>query len=98
MSNAGVAAILSLVVPGVGQIYNGDFVRGAFWLVATPGFWFSTAGVVGGACHLVSAYTAYHRAKMKEEADSGSKEANGESGFIEFISPSPARRVTQREG
>jgi hypothetical protein len=91
LSNAGVAAILSLVVPGVGQIYNGDFIRGAFWLVATPGFWIGSCGVVGGACHFVSAYTAYHRAKMKEQADSGRKEANGESVFIECISPSPAR-------
>jgi hypothetical protein len=62
MTNAGVAAILSLVVPGVGQIYNGDFLRGAFWLVVTPGFWLGTGGLLGGACHLISAYTAYHRA------------------------------------
>jgi hypothetical protein len=90
MSNAGVAAILSLVVPGVGQIYNGDFLRGAFWLVATPGFWLGSGGVVGGACHLVSAYTAYHRAKMKGQADRSRKEADGESVFIECISPCPA--------
>ena len=90
MSNAGVAAILSLVVPGVGQIYNGDFIRGAFWLVATPRFWIGSGGVVGGACHLVSAYTAYHRAKMKEQAD-GSKEASRESVTIECIGSCPAR-------
>jgi hypothetical protein len=91
MSNARMAAILSLVVPGVGQIYNGDFIRGAFWLVATPGFWIGSGGVVGGACHLVSAYTAYHRAKMKEQADSCSKGANRESVTVECISPCPAR-------
>jgi hypothetical protein len=90
MSNAGVAAVLSLVVPGVGQIYNGDFIRGAFWLVATPGVWFSGAGIVGSACHLVSAYTAYHRAKMREQSDA-SKAASGESVTIECISPCPAR-------
>ena len=33
----GVAGVLSLIIPGVGQIYNGDFLRGAFWLVVTPG-------------------------------------------------------------
>ena len=33
--NPGVAAVLSLVIPGVGQIYNGDFLRGVFWLVIT---------------------------------------------------------------
>jgi hypothetical protein len=90
MSNAGVAAILSLVVPGVGQIYNGDFLRGAVWLIAVPGFYFTTAGVVGGACHLVSAYTAYHRAKVKEQAAS-SKGASDESVITECISPCPAR-------
>src|SRR2546425_1031758 len=26
----GIAAVLSLVVPGVGQIYNGEFLRGIF--------------------------------------------------------------------
>jgi TM2 domain-containing membrane protein YozV len=91
MSNAGVAAVLSLVVPGVGQIYNGDFIRGAFWLVATPGFWIGSGGVVGGACHLVSAYTAYHRARMKEPADSCRKEGSAEGVTIECISPSLAQ-------
>ena len=89
--NAGVPAILSLVVPGVGQIYNGDFIRGCFWLVVTPGLWIGSGGVVGGACHLVSAYTAYHRAKVKEQADSHRKGACGESVTIECFSPSPAR-------
>jgi len=91
MSNAGVAGVLSLVVPGVGQIYNGDFIRGAFWLIATPGFWIGSYGVVGGACHLVCAYTAYHRAKMKEQADGRRKEANTESVTIECLSPCPAQ-------
>jgi len=91
MSNAGVAAILSFVLPGCGQLYNGDFCRGAFWLLVTPGLWFSSAGIVGGACHLVSAYTAYHRTKLKEQADSRSKEESGESVTIECTSPCPAR-------
>jgi TM2 domain-containing membrane protein YozV len=91
MNNAGVASILSLVVPGVGQIYNGDILRGAFWLIATPGGWVASGGIVGGACHLVSAYTAYHRAKVKEQADSCRNEASGESVTVECISPCPAR-------
>ena len=28
MHNPGTAAVLSLLIPGVGQIYNGDFLRG----------------------------------------------------------------------
>lgn len=56
------SAVLSLMVPGAGQIYNGDFARGAFWLLVTPGFWLGTGGMLGWACHLTSAYTAHRRA------------------------------------
>ena len=63
MKTEGNAAILSLVVPGVGQIYNGDFLRGIFWLIITPGFWIGTGGMLGWVCHVVSAYTAYQRAR-----------------------------------
>ena len=63
--NPGTAAVLSLVVPGVGQIYNGDFLRGIFWLIITPGFWFGTGGLLGWVCHVISAYPAYRRAHDK---------------------------------
>jgi TM2 domain-containing membrane protein YozV len=58
----GLAAVLSLVVPGVGQIYNGDFLRGVFWLIVTPGFWMGTGGLLGWICHVLAAWTAYRRA------------------------------------
>lgn len=58
----GLAAVLSLVVPGVGQIYNGDFVRGIFWLIVTPGFWLGTGGLFGWICHVIAAWTAHRRA------------------------------------
>jgi TM2 domain-containing membrane protein YozV len=63
MSRPGVAGVLSLVVPGVGQIYNGEFWRGIFWLVVTPGFWLGTGGMFGWVCHLIAAYTAHSRAR-----------------------------------
>jgi TM2 domain-containing membrane protein YozV len=63
MNKQGVAAVLSLVVPGVGQIYNGKFLRGAFWLVVTPGLWIGTGGTLGWVFHLISSYTAYSWAK-----------------------------------
>jgi TM2 domain-containing membrane protein YozV len=63
--NPGVAAVLSLIVPGVGQIYNGDFLRGIFWLIVTPGFWLGTGGLLGWVCHLIAAYTAHGRAHDK---------------------------------
>lgn len=59
----GLAAVLSLVVPGVGQIYNGDFLRGIFWLIVTPGFWLGTGGLFGWVCHVLAAWTAYRRAQ-----------------------------------
>lgn len=55
--------MLSLLVPGFGQIYNGAFLRGIFWLVVTPGFWIGSGGTIGWVCHLVAAYTAYRYAE-----------------------------------
>lgn len=69
MSQPGTAAVLSLIVPGVGQIYNGDFLRGIFWLIITPGFWIWSAGLLGWPLHLIASYTAYRR---------GEKYASGE--------------------
>lgn len=72
MSKAGVAAVLSLIVPGVGQIYNGAFLRGLFWLIITPGFWIGTGGFLGWICHLVAAYTAYQYAIERGRGPAGS--------------------------
>ena len=59
MSKPGTAAVLSFFIPGVGQIYNGAFLRGIFWLIVTPGLWIGSAGWFGWVCHLIAAYTAY---------------------------------------
>lgn len=63
MRNPGTAAVLSLLVPGVGQIYNGTFWRAVFWLIITPGFWIGTGGMLGWVCHVVSAVTAHNYAR-----------------------------------
>ena len=63
MSKPGNAAVLSLIIPGVGQIYNGKFLRGIFWLIITPGMWIGTGGLLGWICHVLSAYTAYNYGK-----------------------------------
>lgn len=55
----GVSAVLSFILPGLGQFYNGKFLRGLFWLFVTPGLWFWSAGWFGWICHIVAAYTAY---------------------------------------
>jgi TM2 domain-containing membrane protein YozV len=60
--NPGAAAIWSFLIPGAGQIYNGEFLRALFWLIVTPGLWIGSGGTLGWICHVVSAYTAYHRA------------------------------------
>jgi len=61
----GTAAVLSLLIPGLGQIYNGDFLRGIFWLIVTPGFWIGTAGLFGWPFHLIASFTAFRRAEKK---------------------------------
>jgi TM2 domain-containing membrane protein YozV len=62
----GIAAVLSFVLPGVGQIYNGAFLRGIFWLIVAPGVWFVSATTLGWVCHLVAAYTAYKYAERRQ--------------------------------
>jgi TM2 domain-containing membrane protein YozV len=65
--NPGLAAVLSFFIPGVGQLYNGHFLRALFWLVITPGFWIGTGGMLGWVCHLVAAYTAFKKAEEVNE-------------------------------
>lgn len=65
MSKAGTACVLSLIIPGVGQFYNGHFFRGIFWLIVTPGLWIGSGGTLGWICHIISAITAYHKAQGK---------------------------------
>jgi len=65
----GVAAVLSLIIPGVGQFYNGTFWRGIFWLIITPGLWIGSGGTLGWICHIIAAITAYNYAKRSEKAD-----------------------------
>ena len=63
MTRAGNAAVMSLIIPGVGQFYNGNFWRGIFWLIVTPGLWIGTGGMFGWICHVIAAITAYHKAE-----------------------------------
>ena len=66
MSRPGTAAVLSLVIPGVGQFYNGYFLRGLFWLIVTPGLWIGSGGLLGWICHVIAAITAYNKAEALE--------------------------------
>jgi TM2 domain-containing membrane protein YozV len=63
MRNPGAAAVLSFLIPGVGQIYNGKILRGIFWLIITPGLWIGSGGLLGWICHIIAAYTAFSYAE-----------------------------------
>jgi TM2 domain-containing membrane protein YozV len=57
------AGLLSLLIPGVGQIYNGQIISGIIWLVLTGISWIGTAGLLGWLVHIIAAYFAYSYAK-----------------------------------
>jgi TM2 domain-containing membrane protein YozV len=59
MSHPGTAAVLSAVLPGLGQIYNGQILRAVIWFIITPGLWIGSGGTLGWICHVISAWTAY---------------------------------------
>jgi hypothetical protein len=63
MKRSGTAAVLSLILPGVGQVYNGRFLWAIFWFVITPGLWIGSGGLLGWICHILSAIQAHGQAK-----------------------------------
>jgi TM2 domain-containing membrane protein YozV len=68
MRNPGIAGVLSFLLPGLGQIYNGQLWWAIFWFLITPGLWIGTGGLLGWVCHLISAYTAYNYAQTHPRA------------------------------
>ncbi|MEM7126832.1 MAG: DUF5683 domain-containing protein [Chloroflexota bacterium] len=61
--NPGVAAVLSALIPGLGQIYNGRILWAIFWFIVTPGLWIGTGGFLGWICHILAATQSYRYAK-----------------------------------
>lgn len=59
----GKAAVLSLIIPGIGQFYNGRILTGILWLIITPGLWIGTGGLLGWVAHVLAAYFAYRYAR-----------------------------------
>jgi TM2 domain-containing membrane protein YozV len=62
-ANPGTAAVLSLIIPGVGQFYTGHWGWGIFWLIITPGMWIGTGGMAGWICHIIAAIQGYTQAR-----------------------------------
>lgn len=62
MKNPGLAAVLSAVIPGLGQLYNGQILWAVLWFIITPGLWIGSGGFLGWICHVLSAYQAYRHA------------------------------------
>jgi TM2 domain-containing membrane protein YozV len=54
-----VAGLLSLLIPGIGQIYNGQILWGVLWLILTGFSWIGSAGTLGWIAHILCAYFAY---------------------------------------
>ncbi|HYN85972.1 MAG TPA: hypothetical protein VER32_12015 [Pyrinomonadaceae bacterium] len=57
------AGLLSFLIPGLGQIYNGQILIGLVWLLLTGVSWIGSAGMLGWIAHVLAAYFAYSYAK-----------------------------------
>jgi hypothetical protein len=60
--NPGIAAVLSALIPGLGQVYVGRLGAGAVWFLAT-GFAYWAIFVPGFLVHALCIWSAYQSAK-----------------------------------
>ena len=58
----GIAAVLSVFVPGLGQVYAGRLVAGALWFLAT-GFCYWAVLVPGFIAHAICIWSAFDGAR-----------------------------------
>ena len=58
----GLAAVLSVVLPGLGQVYSGRLLAGGLWFLATT-FSYWAILVPGFLVHMVCIWSAYQSAK-----------------------------------
>lgn len=58
-----IAGLLSLLIPGTGQIYNGQIISGILWILLTGVSWIGSVGTLGWIVHIIAAYFAYSYAK-----------------------------------
>lgn len=58
----GVAAVLSVLIPGLGQVYNGRLAAGAAWFIGTS-FCYWAVLLPGFIAHALCVWAAYDGAK-----------------------------------
>lgn len=58
----GLSAVLSVLAPGLGQVYNGRLLAGALWFLGTA-FAYSAVLVPGFLIHAVCVWSAYAGAR-----------------------------------
>jgi len=62
----GIAAVLSVLIPGLGQVYAGRLLAGGLWFLAT-GFAYWAVLVPGFLVHALCVWSAYRSALEWEE-------------------------------
>jgi TM2 domain-containing membrane protein YozV len=55
MRDPGLAAVLSAIIPGVRQFYNGRVLAGVLLLIITRRLCIGTGGLLGWVCHVSEA-------------------------------------------
>jgi TM2 domain-containing membrane protein YozV len=58
----GISAVLSVLIPGLGQVYNGSLVTGAVWFLGTS-IGYSAVLVPGFLIHCAAVWCAYRGAR-----------------------------------
>jgi TM2 domain-containing membrane protein YozV len=58
-----IAGLLSFIIPGLGQLYNGRILAGILWFIFAVVLWPASGGLLGWIPHLVAAVCAYSYAK-----------------------------------
>jgi TM2 domain-containing membrane protein YozV len=61
----GIAAVLSVLLPGLGQVYSGRLLAGGIWFLATAAG-YSLVLVPGFLIHALSIWSAYRSAEEWE--------------------------------
>jgi TM2 domain-containing membrane protein YozV len=73
--NPGVAVVLSFFIPGLGQIYNGQIMKGILFIILASAFGFLTVVLIGYILYplfwIYNLYDAYNTAMEINERHGG---------------------------